>query len=94
MRDLILGQDIRAPSVKRQEIAEIEDGKSNNQVENKELTALKTTTTNVHGEEITTVTTTNYEQLTFRQEMNGEIVLLLTTCTCVPKYICEFRRVC
>lgn len=65
VRDLILGQDIRAPSVKRQEIAEIEDGKSNNQVENKELTALKTTTTNVHGEEITTVTTTNYEQLTF-----------------------------
>ena len=40
VRDLILGQDIRAPSVKRQEIAEIEDGKSNNQVENKELTAL------------------------------------------------------
>ncbi|KAF6066513.1 PROCN domain family protein [Candida albicans] len=31
VRDLILGQDIRAPSVKRQEIAEIEDGKSNNQ---------------------------------------------------------------
>lgn len=65
IRDLILGQDIRAPSVKRQEVTEIENGNGNKELENKELTALKTTTTNVHGEEITTVTTTNYEQLTF-----------------------------
>ncbi|RCK66281.1 Pre-mRNA-splicing factor 8, partial [Candida viswanathii] len=65
IRDLILGQDIRAPSVKRQEISEIENGNANKELENKELTALKTTTTNVHGEEITTVTTTNYEQQTF-----------------------------
>lgn len=63
IRDLILGQEIRAPSTKRQELAEIESAPS--EIENKELTALKTTTTNVHGEEIVTVTTTNYEQLTF-----------------------------
>ena len=63
IRDLILGQDIRAPSVKRQEIAEIEAAPEEST--NKELTALKTTTTNVHGEEIVTVTTTNYEQQTF-----------------------------
>ncbi|KAG7660465.1 uncharacterized protein J8A68_006022 [[Candida] subhashii] len=63
IRDLILGQNIRAPSVRRQEISDIEGSKT--EVENKELTALKTTTTNVHGEEIVTVTTTNYEQSTF-----------------------------
>lgn len=61
IRDLILGQEIKAPSAQRQELLEIE----NKPDENKEITALKTTTTNVHGEEITTVTTTNYEQLTF-----------------------------
>ncbi|KAK6462751.1 putative pre-mRNA splicing factor [Scheffersomyces coipomensis] len=63
IRDLILGQDIRAPSVKRQEINEIEN--TPQEQDNKQLTALKTTTTNVHGEEIVTVTTTNYEQSTF-----------------------------
>ncbi|ODV81188.1 PROCN-domain-containing protein [Suhomyces tanzawaensis NRRL Y-17324] len=64
IRDLILGQDIRAPSAKRQETASIENN-DDEQTANKELTALKTTTTNVHGEEIVTVTSTNYEQLTF-----------------------------
>lgn len=63
IRDLILGQEIKAPSAKRQEIANVE-GKPEEQ-ENKALTAVKSTTTNVHGEEIVTVTTTNYEQLTF-----------------------------
>ena len=63
IRDLILGQEIKAPSAKRQEIAEIENKPK--EIENKELTAMKTTTVNVHGEEIVTVTTTNYEQLSF-----------------------------
>ncbi|KAK6453849.1 NUC071 domain-containing protein [Scheffersomyces xylosifermentans] len=63
IRDLILGQDVRAPSVTRQEMAEIEAAPE--EQSNKELTALKTTTTNVHGEEIVTVTTSNYEQSAF-----------------------------
>lgn len=63
IRDLILGQDIRAPSAQRQEIANIEQAP--NAEDNKQLTATKTTTTNVHGEEIVTVTTTNYEQQSF-----------------------------
>jgi pre-mRNA-processing factor 8 len=63
IRDLILGQEIKAPSSKRQEIAEIENTKDEH--ERKELTAMKTTSVNVHGEEIVTVTTTNYEQLSF-----------------------------
>ncbi|CAK7904636.1 pre-mRNA-splicing factor 8 [[Candida] anglica] len=68
IRDLILGQDIRAPSAKRQELAEV-DGKQETENgmanANQQLTALKTTTQNVHGEDIVTVTTTNYEQSSF-----------------------------
>ncbi|KAI3402314.2 PRP8 [Candida oxycetoniae] len=63
IRDLILGQDIRASSMRRQQIANIEN--KNAEIENKELTAQKSTTTNIHGEKIVTVTTTNYEQTTF-----------------------------
>ncbi|KAF6056038.1 PROCN domain family protein [Candida parapsilosis] len=63
IRDLILGQDVRFSTIRRQEIAEIE--KSGGQVENKEITAQKSISTNIHGEQIVTVTTTNYEQATF-----------------------------
>lgn len=63
IRDLILGQDIRAPSLKRQQLAEIEG--TNNQAGNAQLTAVKSKIQNVHGEEITTVTTSNYGQKTF-----------------------------
>lgn len=61
IRDLILGQDIKGPSVKRQELETTTDKEESNQ----QLTALKTTTQNVHGEEIVTITTTNYEQSSF-----------------------------
>lgn len=68
IRDLILGQDINAPSAKRQQMAELETQKeqdaSASNADN-QLTALKTTTQNAQGEEITTITTTNYEQLSF-----------------------------
>lgn len=68
IRDLILGQEIRAPSAMRQQIADVEgSAKADPDAANanQQLTALKTTTQNVHGEEITTITTTNYEQLSF-----------------------------
>lgn len=68
IRDLILGQDIKAPSSKRQEIADVEGDNKLGQDEtntDNQLTALKSKTQNVHGEEIVTVTTTNYEQLSF-----------------------------
>ncbi|KAK9390855.1 NUC071 domain-containing protein [Lipomyces mesembrius] len=61
IRDLILGQEIKAPSQRRQEIAEIEA----QQEEQSQLTAVKTKTQNVHGDEIYVVTTSNYEQQTF-----------------------------
>lgn len=68
IRDLILGQEIRAPSAMRQQIADVENTSKDDPDAanaNQQLTALKTTTQNVHGEEITTITTTNYEQLSF-----------------------------
>lgn len=68
VRELILGQEIRAPSAKRQQISDVENPSKEDPDAvnaNQQLTALKTTTQNVHGEEITTITTTNYEQLSF-----------------------------
>ncbi|AOA63379.1 U4/U6-U5 snRNP complex splicing factor [Komagataella phaffii CBS 7435] len=65
IRDLILGQDVKAPSLKRQQIAEIEQNELKNVSSSQQFTAMKTTTRNVHGEEIVTVTTTNYEQQQF-----------------------------
>lgn len=67
IRDLILGQDVTAPSAKRQEIADLEENKKPEEGSNanQQLTALKTTTQNAQGEEIVTITTTNYEQLSF-----------------------------
>lgn len=62
VRDIILGQDVRAPSVKRQQMAALEE---NEEPQNSLLTAAKTTTKNVHGEEIVTVTTQSYGQLAF-----------------------------
>ena len=65
IRDLILGQEIRAPSARRQELAEIDTASKHDAPAAPHLTALKTTTTNVQGEQITTVTTTAYEQTAF-----------------------------
>lgn len=68
VRDLILGQEIKAPSAKRQQIADVEETKREDPDAanaNQQLTALKTTTQNIHGEAITTITTTNHEQSAF-----------------------------
>lgn len=68
VRDLILGQEVKAPSAKRQQIADVENSTKEDPDAanaNQQLTALKTKSQNVHGEEITTITTTNYEQLAF-----------------------------
>ncbi|ODV93721.1 hypothetical protein PACTADRAFT_77234 [Pachysolen tannophilus NRRL Y-2460] len=76
IRDLILGQDIRAPSVKRQQIAEIEN---RNEEANAQLTAIKSKTQNVHGEDIVTVTTSNYEQKTFESKTEWRNRAISTT---------------
>ncbi|KAK2072313.1 hypothetical protein P8C59_006673 [Phyllachora maydis] len=61
VRDIILGMEISAPSLQRQQAAEIEK----QQQEQKQLTAVTTKTQNVHGEEIIVTTTSQFEQQTF-----------------------------
>jgi pre-mRNA-processing factor 8 len=61
VRDIILGMEISAPSMQRQQAAEIEK----QQQEQAQLTAVTTKTQNVHGEDIIVTTTSQYEQATF-----------------------------
>ena len=61
VRDIILGMEISAPSMQRQQAAEIEK----QQQEQQQLTAVTTKTQNVHGDEMIVTTTSNYEQQAF-----------------------------
>ena len=61
VRDIILGMEISAPSLQRQQAAEIEK----QQQEQQQLTAVTTKTQNVHGEDIIVTTTSQYEQASF-----------------------------
>ncbi|PWY91095.1 PROCN-domain-containing protein [Aspergillus heteromorphus CBS 117.55] len=61
VRDIILGMEISAPSLQRQQAAEIEK----QQDEQKQLTAVTTKTQNVRGEDIIVTTTSQYEQQSF-----------------------------
>ena len=61
VRDIILGMEISAPSMQRQQAAEIEQ----QQQEQQQLTAVTTKTQNVHGEDIIVTTTSQFEQQTF-----------------------------
>ena len=61
VRDIILGMEISAPSMQRQQAAEIEK----QQQEQQQLTAVTTKTQNVLGEEIIVTTTSQFEQQSF-----------------------------
>ncbi|KAJ6171891.1 hypothetical protein N7470_000958 [Penicillium chermesinum] len=61
VRDIILGMEISAPSLQRQQAAEIEK----QQEEAKQLTAVTTKTQNARGEDIIVTTTSQYEQQSF-----------------------------
>ncbi|WEW58909.1 pre-mRNA-splicing factor 8 [Emydomyces testavorans] len=61
VRDIILGMEISAPSLQRQQAAEMEKQEQ----EQKQLTAVTTKTQNVRGEEIIVTTTSQYEQQSF-----------------------------
>jgi pre-mRNA-processing factor 8 len=61
MRDIILGQEIVAPSQQRQAVAEIEE----QQEQQAQATALTVRTTDIHGNEIFTTTQSIYEQEVF-----------------------------
>ncbi|KAI1144207.1 pre-mRNA processing splicing factor 8 [Hypoxylon sp. FL0543] len=61
VRDIILGMEISAPSMQRQQAAEIEK----QQEEQQQITAVVTKTQNIHGEELIVATTSKYEQEKF-----------------------------
>lgn len=75
IRDLILGQPIKAPSQERQ--AQI-DGTENGQ-QAAQQTALKTVGQNVHGDEMVVVTTSQYEQQTFLSRTDWRTRAIATT---------------
>ena len=62
VRDIILGMEISAPSVQRQQAAELD---KSGQAEQQQLTATTTKTQNVMGEDIIVTTTSQYEQQSF-----------------------------
>ena len=61
VRDIILGMEISAPSLQRQQAAEIEKQEQ----DQKQLTAVTTKTQNVRGEDLVVTTTSQYEQQSF-----------------------------
>ncbi|AQZ09897.1 PRP8 (YHR165C) [Zygosaccharomyces parabailii] len=68
IKDLILGQDVKAPSVKRQKMAELEAAKTipaQDELDAGASTVMKTKTVNAQGEEIVVVTSANYENQAF-----------------------------
>ena len=75
IRDIILGMEISAPSQQRQQIAKIEKQTK----EQSQLTATTTRTTNVHGDEIIVMTTSNYERQTFSSKTEWRIRAISAT---------------
>lgn len=74
VRDIILGMEISAPSLQRQEIAKVEAGRDQAQ-----LTATTHATTNVHGDEIITTTTSAYEQAKMQSRTEWRTRAIATT---------------
>ncbi|RKP20381.1 PROCT-domain-containing protein, partial [Rozella allomycis CSF55] len=69
IRDIILGMEIAAPTQQRQQIIDVEkQGKEQSQ-----LTAVTTKTTNVHGDQLITTTTSNYETSSFASKTDWRI---------------------
>ncbi|WVN88199.1 pre-mRNA-processing-splicing factor 8 [Cryptococcus depauperatus CBS 7841] len=75
IRDIILGMEIAAPSVQRQQMAEIEKSAE----AAAQVTALQTKTTNIHGDEIVVTTTTQYEQQTFASKSDWRVRAISAT---------------
>jgi pre-mRNA-processing factor 8 len=75
IRDIILGMEISAPSLQRQQIAEIEKQTK----EQSQLTAVTTKTQNVHGDEMIVTTTSNYETQTFSSKTEWRVRAISST---------------
>jgi pre-mRNA-processing factor 8 len=74
-RDIILGMEISAPSLQRQQALEIDK----QQQEQNQVTAVTTKTQNVHGEEMIVTTTSRYEQQTFASKTEWRTRAVATT---------------
>ncbi|ORY80504.1 PRP8 premRNA processing factor 8-like protein putative [Protomyces lactucae-debilis] len=74
IRDIILGAEISAPSAQRQEVAKVEAGR-----EAAQLTATTHSTTNIHGDEIITTTTSAYEQARIQSKTEWRTRAIATT---------------
>lgn len=75
VRDIILGMEISAPSLQRQQMAEVEKQAR----EQSQLTAVTTKTTNLHGEAMVITTTTQYEQNAFSTKTDWRIRAISAT---------------
>ncbi|KAG9073531.1 pre-mRNA-splicing factor 8 [Ceratobasidium sp. UAMH 11750] len=75
IRDIILGQEIAAPSIQRQQMAELEKSTE----AQSQVTAVQTQTTNVHGDTLQVVTTTNYEQQVFSSKSDWRVRAISAT---------------
>eukprot|EP01038_Epipyxis_sp_PR26KG_P010035 gene10035-13492_t len=75
VRDIILGMEITPPSLQRQQIAEVEKQAR----EQSQLTAVTTSTTNVHGDQMTVTTTSMYEQQSFNTRTDWRIRAISAT---------------
>jgi pre-mRNA-processing factor 8 len=75
IRDIILGMEIQAPTLQRQQMDQIDQ----TQQDQSQLTAVTTKTKNIHGDEIVTVTTSQYEQQTFSSKTEWRIRAVSTT---------------
>lgn len=75
VRDIILGMEISAPSMQRQQAAEIDK----QQQEQQQLTAVTTEIQNAHGEKLIVTTTSQYEQQSFASKAEWRMRALATT---------------
>jgi pre-mRNA-processing factor 8 len=75
IRDIILGMEISAPSLQRQQMAEIEK-QTNKQAQ---ITAVTTKTQNKLGDEMLITTTSNYETQTFSSKTEWRIRAISAT---------------
>lgn len=75
IRDIILGMEISAPSLQRQQVAEIEAQAR----EQSQLTATTTKTTNVHGDQMIVTTTTQYEAAAFNSKTDWRVRAISAT---------------
>ena len=75
IRDIILGMEISAPSIQRQQIAEIEKA----QADAAQITETKVRSTNVHGDEMVSITRSQYETQTFSSKTEWRVRAIAAT---------------